>query len=78
METYELPELKQIEKLLQQPIGQLPLPDREQVAAAEPAFREKMDAQPEEKGNKNAALHAQILKLQIADGKRLKSGQWTL
>ncbi len=71
-ETYERSELKQIEKLLQQPIGQLALPDEEQVAAAEPAFREKMDAQPEEKGNKNAALHAQILKLQIADGKKAK------
>ena len=72
VETYELPELKQIEKLLQQPIEQLPLPDREQVAAAEPAFREKMEAEPEAKGNKNAALHAQILKLQIADGKKAK------
>ncbi len=72
VETYELPELKQIEKLLQQPIGQLLLPDGEQVAAAEPAFREKMEAEPEAKGNKNAALHAQILKLQIADGKKAK------
>ena len=71
-ETYERSELKQIEKLLQQPIGQLALPDEEQVAVAEPAFREKMDAQPKEKGNKNAALHAQILKLQIADGKKAK------
>lgn len=72
LETYEVSELKQIEALLQQSIEQLPLPAREQVEAAEPAFREKMDAEPEAKGNKNAALHAQILKLQIADGKKAK------
>ena len=31
-----------------------------------------MDEEPEKKGNKNAALHQQILKLQIADGKKAK------
>ena len=31
-----------------------------------------MDAEPEAKGNKNAALHEQIMKLQIGDGKKAK------
>ncbi len=72
VESWERRELEQIEKLLQLPIVQLELPTAQAVAEAEPAFREKMDVQPEEKGSKHAALHANILKLQIADGKKAK------
>lgn len=72
IEPWEQTELKQIESLLQQPIEQLPLPAEAEVNEAETAFRAKMEEEPEEKGNKNAALHAQILKLQIDDGKKVK------
>ena len=67
VESWEQRELEQIEKLLQLPIAQLALPTAQEIADAEPAFRAKMDAQPEEKGGKHAALHANILKLQIAE-----------
>lgn len=72
LEIWEQAELKRIEKLLQQPIIQQPIPTEAELAAAETAFRAKMEEEPEEKGNKNAALHAQILKLQIDDGKKAK------
>ncbi len=72
LEGWEKSDLKYIEKLLQQEIPQLELPTEEQLAEAEEAFRAKMDEEPEEKGNKNAALHQQILKIQIDDGKKAK------
>lgn len=72
LEGWEKSDLKYIEKLLQQEIKQLELPTEEQIANAEEAFRAKMDAEPEAKGNKNAALHEQIMKLQIDDGKKAK------
>lgn len=72
VDDYEQRDLKQIEKLLQRPIEQKELPGTEQLAQAEEAFRAKMDAEPERKGNRNAALHEQILKLQIDDGKKAK------
>ena len=72
LEGWEHSELKYIEKLLQREIPQLELPTEQQIADAEEAFRAKMDAEPEAKGNKNAALHDQIMKLQIDDGKKAK------
>ena len=72
LEGWEHSELKYIEKLLQREIPQLELPTEQQIADAEEAFRAKMDAEPEAKGNKNAALHEQIMKLQIGDGKKAK------
>ena len=72
LEGWEHSELKYIEKLLQREIPQLELPTEQQIADAEEAFRAKMDAEPEAKGNKNAALHEQIMKLQIDDGKKAK------
>ena len=72
LESWEQPELKQIEALLQQTIPQQETPTVQQLADGEAAFRAKMDEEPEKKGNKNAALHQQILKLQIADGKKAK------
>lgn len=72
LERWEQPELHHIEVFLQQTIVQLEPPTAQQVADAESAFRAKMDEEPEQKGNKNAALHQQILKLQIGDGKKAK------
>ena len=72
LESWEQPELKQIEVLLQQTIPQQEAPTEQQLTDAEASFRAKMDEEPEKKGNKNAALHQQILKLQIADGKKAK------
>ena len=72
LEGWEHSELKYIEKLLQREIPQLELPTEQQIAVAEESFRAKMDAEPEAKGNKNAALHEQIMKLQIGDGKKAK------
>ncbi|MBR4944230.1 MAG: DEAD/DEAH box helicase [Peptococcaceae bacterium] len=72
LEGWEKSDLQYIEKLLQHEIPQLELPTEQQIADAEEAFRAKMDAEPEVKGNKNAALHEQIMKLQIDDGKKAK------
>ena len=72
LEGWEKSDLTYIEKLLQREIPQLELPTEQQIADAEEAFRAKMDAEPEAKGNKNAALHEQIMKLQIDDGKKAK------
>ena len=72
LEDWEKSDLTYIEKLLQREIPQLELPTEQQIADAEEAFRAKMDAEPEAKGNKNAALHEQIMKLQIDDGKKAK------
>ncbi len=72
LERYEHRELQQLEKLLEQTIAELTLPDEAQMAEAEAAFRVKMEEEPERKGNKNAALHEQITKLQIDDGKKAK------
>lgn len=68
----QLPALRQIEALLERTIQPLALPSPEQVAAAEAAFRQKMEQEPKARGQKNAALYGQILKLQIADGKKAK------
>ena len=72
LERYEQSELKALEKLLEQEIAELTLPDEAAMEQAEAAFRAKMDEEPEEKGNRNAALKEQILKLQIDDGKKAK------
>ena len=72
LERYEQSELKALEKLLEQEIAELTLPDETAMEQAEAAFRAKMDEEPEEKGNRNAALKEQILKLQIDDGKKAK------
>ena len=72
LERYEQSELKALEKLLEQEIAELTLPDEIAMEQAEAAFRAKMDEEPEEKGNRNAALKEQILKLQIDDGKKAK------
>lgn len=72
LENYEQSELKQLERMLEQTIELLELPDEEQMAEAEAQFRAKMEEEPEAKGNRNAALHEQILKLQIDDGKKAK------
>ena len=72
LERYELSELKHLEKMLEQPIVEHTVPDEETLSAAEEAFRAKMEEEPERKGNRNAALHEQILKLQIDDGKKAK------
>ncbi len=72
LESWEHSELQRIEALLQQPIAQKEAPDADTVAAAEQAFRDKMEQEPEAKGQKTAVLHEQILKLQIADGKKAK------
>ena len=72
LERYEQSELKALEKLLEQEIAELSLPDETAMQQAEAAFRAKMDEEPEEKGNRNAALKEQILKLQIDDGKKAK------
>ena len=72
LERYEQSELKALEKLLEQEITELTLPDETAMEQAEAAFRAKMDEEPEEKGNRNAALKEQILKLQIDDGKKAK------
>ena len=72
LERYEQSELKALEKLLEQEIAELSLPDETAMEQAEAAFRAKMDEEPEEKGNRNAALKEQILKLQIDDGKKAK------
>ena len=72
LEGWEKSDLTYIEKLLQQEIKQLDVPTEQQVTDAEAAFRAKMDEEPEAKGNKNAALHEQIMKLQIDDGKKAK------
>lgn len=72
LERYEQSELKVLEKLLEQEIAELTLPDETAMEQAEAAFRAKMDEEPEEKGNRNAALKEQILKLQIDDGKKAK------
>ncbi|MBQ2860583.1 MAG: DEAD/DEAH box helicase [Peptococcaceae bacterium] len=72
LERYEQSELKALEKLLEQEIAELSLPDEIAMEQAEAAFRAKMDEEPEEKGNRNAALKEQILKLQIDDGKKAK------
>ena len=72
LERYEQSELKALEKLLEQEIAELTLPDEIAMEQAEAAFRAKMDEEPEEKGNRNAALKEQILKLQIDDDKKAK------
>ena len=72
LERYEQSELKALEKLLEQEIAELSLPDETAMEQVEAAFRAKMDEEPEEKGNRNAALKEQILKLQIDDGKKAK------
>ena len=72
IEDYERAEVQQIEKLLGLTIEEKELPDDETVAAAEDAFWTKMDEEPEAKAGKNAALHEQIMKLQIDDGKKAK------
>ena len=72
LERYEQSELKALEKLLEQEIAELTLPDETAMEQAEAAFRAKMDEEPEEKGNRNAALKEQIMKLQIDDGKKAK------
>ena len=72
IEDYERTELQQIEKLLGLAIEEKELPDDETVAAAEDAFWTKMDEELEAKAGKNAALHEQIMKLQIDDGKKAK------
>lgn len=72
LEVWEKAELDSIEDLLQREIPELVLPERAQIVEAEERFRAKMDRKPEEKGNKSAALYEQILKLQIADGKKAK------
>lgn len=72
LEEYEQSERIALEKLLEQPIVMLTLPDKAQLQEAEEQFRAKMEEEPEKKGNRNAALHAQILKLQIDDGKKAK------
>lgn len=72
IEDYERTELQQIEKLLGLAIEEKELPDDETVAAAEDAFWAKMDEELEAKAGKNAALHEQIMKLQIDDGKKAK------
>ena len=72
LERYEQSELKALEKLLEQEIAELTLPDETAMEQAEAVFRAKMDEEPEEKGNRNAALKEQILKLQIDDGKKAK------
>ena len=72
LERYEQSELKALEKLLEQTIEELTLPDEAVLLEAEEAFRAKMNEEPEEKGNRNAALKAQIMKLQIDDGKKAK------
>jgi len=72
LERYEQSELKALEKLLEQEIAELSLPDETAMEQAEAAFRAKMDEEPEVKGNRNAALKEQILKLQIDDGKKAK------
>ena len=72
IEDYERTELQQIEKLLGLAIEEKELPDDEAVAAAENAFWAKMDEELEAKAGKNAALHEQIMKLQIDDGKKAK------
>ena len=72
LERYEQSELKALEKLLEQEIAELSLPDETAMEQAEAAFRAKMDEEPEEKGNRNAALKEQIMKLQIDDGKKAK------
>ncbi len=72
LERYEQSELKALEKLLEQEITELTFPDETAMEQAEAAFRAKMDEEPEEKGNRNAALKEQILKLQIDDGKKAK------
>lgn len=64
LESWEHSELQRIEALLQQPIEQKEAPDADTVAAAEQAFRDKMEQEPEAKGQKIAVLHEQILKLQ--------------
>lgn len=69
---WELSDLRQIEALLQISIAPLPLPDTDTVQQAEYAFRAKMDEAPVRRENKNAALQAQVLKLQIGDGKKAK------
>ncbi|MBO5140933.1 MAG: DEAD/DEAH box helicase [Peptococcaceae bacterium] len=72
LERYEQSELKALEKLLEQEIAELSLPDETAMEQVEAAFRAKMDEEPEVKGNRNAALKEQILKLQIDDGKKAK------
>lgn len=72
LESSELPLLRQIESLLGRAVQPLALPSAEQIAAAEAAFRRKLDQEPEARGQKHAALYGQILKLQIADGKKAK------
>ena len=72
LERYEQSELKALEKLLEQEIAELTLPDETAMEQAEAAVRAKMNEEPEEKGNRNAALKEQILKLQIDDGKKAK------
>lgn len=72
LERYEHSELQALEKLLEQEIIKMELPELDKLAEAEALFRNKMDAEPERKGNRNAALHAQIMKLQIDDGKKAK------
>ena len=53
LERYEQSELKALEKLLEQEIAELTLPDETAMEQAEAAFRAKMDEEPEEKGNRN-------------------------
>lgn len=72
LEEYEQSERVALEKILEQSISALTLPDEVQLQEAEEKFRVKMEEEPERKGNRNAALHAQILKLQIDDGKKAK------
>lgn len=72
IEQYEQSELHALEKMLEQSIVALSLPEQTQLEKAEQLFRAKMEEEPEQKGNRNAALHEQILKLQIDDGKKAK------
>lgn len=72
VEHYERAELERIGAMLEQTIEEKPLPDDAAVAAAEEAFWTKMDEELEAKAGKNAALHEQIMKLQIDDGKKAK------
>ena len=72
LERYEQSELKALEKLLEQQIVELTLPDDAAMQEAEAAFRIKMEEETERKGNRNAALNEQIMKLQIDDGKKAK------
>ena len=72
IENWEVRELGQLEKILKQNIEELSVPTEEEIKQAEKAFREKMEQEPEEHESRNAKLNQQILKLQIADGKKAK------